>query len=75
MAFRKCKTEIHKILIDEAKHINIARPMYNFIEQRDNYSNTAEILWKFKRDEIERDVDLTMDDNYISNDSSSFKYK
>ena len=32
MAFRKCKTEIHKILIDEAKHINIARPMYNFIE-------------------------------------------
>ena len=32
-------------------------------------------LWQFKRDEIEGDVDLTVDGNYIPNNLSSFKYK
>ena len=32
-------------------------------------------LWHFKRDEIEENVDLTVDDNHIPNNSSSFKYK
>ena len=44
-------------------------PMYNLIEYSDNYSDTSGNLWQFKRDEIERDVDLTADN------SSSFKYK
>ena len=44
-------------------------PVYNVIEYSDNYSDTSGSLWNFKRDEIEGDVDLTVDN------SSSFKYK
>ena len=43
--------------------------MYNLIEYSDNYSDTSGSLWNFKRDEIEGDVDLTI------NNASSFKYK
>ena len=49
--------------------------MYNLIEYGDNYSDTSESLWQFKRDEIEGDVDLTVDGNHIPNNSLSFKYK
>ena len=58
-----------------AQHINIAIHMYNLIEYSDNYSDTSGRLWEFKRDEIEGDVDLTLDDDHIPNNSSSFKYK
>ena len=34
--FRKCRTEINETFVDDAKHINIAMPMYNLIEHRDN---------------------------------------
>ena len=44
-------------------------PMYNLIEYSDNYSDTSGSLWQFKRDDIERDVDLTTDN------ASSFKYE
>ena len=57
------------------QNINIAMPMYNLIEYSDNYSDTSGSLWQFKRDEIEGDVDLTVDDNHVPNNSSSFKYK
>ena len=50
-------------------------PMYNLVEYSDNYSDTSESLWQFKRDDIEGDVDLTVDYNHIPNNSSSFKYK
>ena len=33
---------------------------YNLIEYSDNYSDTSGILWNFKREEIEGDVDLTV---------------
>ena len=33
------------------QNINIAMPMYNLIEYSDNYSDTSESLWQFKRDE------------------------
>ena len=49
--------------------------MYNLIEYSDNYSDTSVSLWQFKRDEIEGDVDSTVDDNHIPNNSSSFKYE
>ena len=49
--------------------------MYNLIEYSVNYSDTSGSLWQFKRDEIEEDVDLTLDTNHIPNNSSSFKYK
>ena len=59
--FRKCRTEINETFIDEAEHINIAMPMYNLIEYSDNYSDTSGSLWQFKGDEIEGNVDLTVD--------------
>ena len=49
-------------------------PMYNLIEYSNNNSRTSGSLWLFKRDEIE-DFDLTLDDDHIPNNSSSFKYK
>ena len=72
--FRKSRTEINDTFIDEAEHINIAMPMYNLIVYTDNYSDTSGSLWGFKRDEIEGNVDLTVD-NHIPNNSTSFKYK
>ena len=50
-------------------------PMYNLIEYSDNYSDTSGSLWQFKRDQIEVDVDSTVDANHIPDNSSSFKYK
>ena len=73
--FEKCRTEINETFVDETDFINITMPMYNLIEYSDNYSDTSGSLWQFKRDEIEGDVDLTVDGNHIPNNSSSFKYK
>ena len=75
MPFRECRTEINGTFIDNAEHSNIAMFMYNLIEYSDNYSDTSGSLWQFKRDGIEGNVDLTVDDNHILNNSSSFKYK
>ena len=69
------RTEIIHTFVDYADFINIAMPMYNLIEYSDNYSDTSGSLWQFKRDEIEGDVDLTVDAQHIPNNSSSFKYK
>ena len=35
--------------------------MCNSIEYSDNYSNASGSLWQFKKDEIEGDIDLTVD--------------
>ena len=47
----------------------IVMPVYNLIEYSDNYSDTSGSLWQFKRDEVEGNVDLTL------NNSPPFKYK
>ena len=73
--FKKCRTEINETFADEAEHINIAMPMYNLIEYSGNYSDTSGSLWQFKRDEIEGDVNLTVNAQHIPNNSSLFKYK
>ena len=31
-SFKECRTEINDIFVDNARHINIAMPMYNMIE-------------------------------------------
>ena len=67
--FKNCRTEINETFVDKTEHINIAMPMYNLIEYSDNYSDTSGSLWQFKRDEIEGNNNLTVDN------SSSFKYK
>ena len=73
--FRKCSTEINDTLIDGAEHINIVMPMYKLIEYSDIYSETSGSFWQFKRAEIERNVDLTVDVQYIPNNSLLSKYK
>ena len=73
--FEKCRTEIIETFVDDADFINITMPMYNLIEYSDNYSDTSRSLRNFKRDEIEGDVDLTVEANHIPNNLSSFKYK
>ena len=50
-------------------------PTYNLTEYSDNFSDTSESLWHFKRDGIEGDNDLSVDNKHIPNNSSSFKYK
>ena len=72
--FGKCRTEVNETFTDDARHINIAMPMYDLIEYSDNYSDTSGSLWQFKRDEIE-DVDLTVNAQHIPNNLSSFKCK
>ena len=65
--FNKCRTEINETFVDEADIINITMPMCNLLEYSDIYSDTSGSLWNFKRDEIEEDADLTI------NNASSFK--
>ena len=58
------------MFFDETNHIYIAMPVYNLIEYSDNYWDTSERLWQFKRDKVSVDnPDLTADS------SLSFKYK
>ena len=73
--FRECRAEINETFLDNAEHVNIVMPMYNLIEYSNNYFDTSRSLCQFKRDELEENVDLTVDDNHIPNNSSSFKYK
>ena len=44
-----CTSEINNTQIDNAKDINIVMPMYNLIEENDNYSKTSGSLWQFYR--------------------------
>ena len=67
--FSTCKTKTN-VFADEANYIYIAMPMYNLIEYSENYSDTSESLWQFKRDEASaNNADLT------TNNSKSFEYK
>ena len=68
--FEKYRTEINETFVDETDFINITVPMYNLIEYSDNYSDTSESLWQFKRDKITNNADVTNDNN-----APSFKYK
>ena len=45
------------------------------IEYSDNCSDTSGSLWQFKRDETERNVDLTVGHNRIPNNLPSFMDK
>ena len=46
-------------------------PMYNLIEYSDNYSDTSEGWWKFKRDESPFTDDGNPDNVSVGNSSSS----
>ena len=64
--FSICTTKIYDIFVDEANHIYIAMPMYNFIEYSNNYSDTSRSLWQFKRDEVPAsNADLTINNSQL----------
>ena len=63
--FVKYISRINNTESDNAKHIDIVVPMYNLIENSDNYSKTSGSLWKYYKD---------VPDNNLA-DSESFKYK
>ena len=69
--FINCISEINNTQIDNAKDIDIVRPVYNLIEYSDNYAKTTGSLWQYFRDEPVDDDD---DDDHIE-DSKSFKSK
>ena len=48
--FTKCVTHIKDKHVDNVDNLDIVMPMYNLIEYSDNYSDTSENLWQFKRD-------------------------
>ena len=63
--FINCISEINNTQVDNAKDIDIVMPMYNLIENRDNYAKTSGSLWQYFRNEP--------NDNLA--DSESFKSK
>ena len=70
--FTKCNLEINDEHVDTAENLDITMPMYNLIEYSDNYHNSSETLYQYKRDEPPEDdavADLRADN------SSSLKYK
>ena len=63
--FIKCISRIKNTDLDNAKDIDIVKPMYNLIEYSDNYSKTSGRLYQYYKDEP--------NDNIA--DSESFKSK
>ena len=51
-AFRSCTSEINNTFIDNAKVLDTAMLMCNFLKYSDNYSVTSESLWNYFSDEI-----------------------
>ena len=49
--FTKSITHINDEQIDNTDNLDIIMLMYNLMEYSDNYSDTSESLWQFKRDE------------------------
>ena len=66
--FTKCITHINDEHVDGANNLDIIMPMYNLIEYSNNYSDTSESLWQFKRD-------AENPGNVFAANSTSFKYK
>ena len=45
-------TKINNSLIDNAEDLDIAMPIYNLFEYKDNYSMTSETFWNYCWDEV-----------------------
>ena len=74
-------SKINNVLIDNAEDLDIAMPMYNFLEYSKNYRKTTGSFWNYYRDEP-NNPPLNDDDpptiNYNADpitNSKSFKYK
>ena len=73
--FTDCISEINNTQIDNAKDIDVAMPMYDLIENSNNYLKTSESLWKDYRDEPALTDAGTIANFHAANNSASFKFK
>ena len=48
--FTNCLSRITNTQVDDAGYIDAVMPMYNLIEDSNDYSKTSGILWKYCRD-------------------------
>ena len=70
--FTKCITHINDEHVDNADDLDIVIPMYNLVKYSNNYSDTSENLWQFKRDESPV-INAGNPDNVSKTNSTSFK--
>ena len=49
--FTTCSLEIDDEHIDTAENLDIVMPMYNLIEYSDNYQDSSDTTYQYKRDE------------------------
>ena len=50
--FTNCLSRITNTQVDDASYTDAVMPMYNLIEDSNDYSKTSGILWKYCRDEL-----------------------
>ena len=48
--FTRCVTHINDENVETADNLDIVMNLYNLIEYSDNYADTSECLWQYKRD-------------------------
>ena len=74
--FTNCTSEINNTQRDNAKDIDIVKPMYYLKEYSDNYSKTSAGLWNYYRDEPYLNADGAIADFPANNNNkASFKFK
>ena len=78
LPFTKCISRINNTQADDAHDINVVMPMYNFIENSNNYSKTSGILWQYSEDKTDlypADNNKILDFNANDAATNSFKTK
>ena len=70
--FTRCNLEINDEHIDIAENLDIVMSMYNLIEYSDNYQDSSETLYQYKRDEP---TEANAIDDLTVDNSNSFKSK
>ena len=73
--FTNCISEINNTQIDNAKDIEIVMPMYNLINNSDNYAKTTGILWQYCKDIPDRNFNDDVIIFDVNNATDSFKFK
>ena len=75
--FTKCISRINNTDIDNAQDIDIITPMYNLIEDSDNYSKTSRSLWQYCKDipAVNNNGDTVDFNGANATDSLNFKSK
>ena len=73
--FTNCISEINNTQIGNAKDIDIVMPMYNLIEDSDNYAKTTGSLWQYCKDIPARNANDEIIVFDANNTTDSFKFK